>query len=202
MRCPCIRDSNIKALDFLVSIQREAEKLDDAAVTLQETIVMDPNNAERYFHLGVVLETIGRRDEAEKAMRKAIEINPQHANALNYLGYTYSEQGVRLDEAESLVKRALEVDPDNGYYLDSLAWIHYQREDYQHAHAAVLKALDVVPNDAVILEHYAEILVKLGESRKALAVFEQALSHAPESDDQEAIERITDRIADLRKTLR
>ncbi len=53
-------------------------------------------------------------------MRRAIELNPSNAQALNYLGYSYAEMGTRLDEAEKLIRRAIDIEPEDGAYIDSL----------------------------------------------------------------------------------
>ena len=73
---------------------------------------------------------------AIEQMQRAIELNPKNAAALNYLGYTYAEMGVKLDEAESLIRRALEIEPDDGFYIDSLGWVYFQRGDYPRADRA------------------------------------------------------------------
>ena len=62
---------------------------------------------------------------------RAVAADPRNANALNYLGYTYAEMGVKLDEAEALIRRALEIEPNDGFYVDSLGWVYYQRGDYE-----------------------------------------------------------------------
>ena len=66
-------------------------------------------------------------------MKKAIELNPKNAAALNYLGYTWAEMGVQLDDAEDLIQRALKIQPNDGFYIDSLGWVYYQKGDYPKA---------------------------------------------------------------------
>ena len=71
------------------------------------------------------------------SMKKAIELNPKNAAALNYLGYTWAEMGVQLDEAEDLIMRALKIQPNDGFYIDSLGWVYYQKGDYPKRRRAV-----------------------------------------------------------------
>jgi tetratricopeptide (TPR) repeat protein len=123
-------------------------------------------------------------------MEKAIELNPNHANALNYLGYTLSVKNVDLERAISLVTRALEIEPDNGYFVDSLGWIYYQMGKYEEAHLHLSRAVELVPTDAVILEHLGLCQLKLERPDLAMQVLEKALEYAPHSDDKEAAKRI------------
>ena len=82
--------------------------------------------------------------------------NPDNAPALNYLGYTWAEQGIRLDEAESLILRALEISPNDGYYIDSLGWVYYQRGEYEEAIEQLERAMDLASDDATIAEHLGD----------------------------------------------
>ena len=90
-------------------------------------------------------------------MEEAIKLNPAHADALNYLGYSYAERDVRLEEAVALIKKALVIKPQNGYYLDSLAWVYFKMGRFQEALAEMKRAVEVVPDDPVFYEHLGEI---------------------------------------------
>jgi tetratricopeptide (TPR) repeat protein len=94
---------------------------------------------------------------------------------LNYIGYTYADQGIRLDEAESLVRKALDQDPENGYILDSMGWVYYKKEMFEKALAYLEKAARLVPDDPIILEHLGDVYVKVGRPGKALDAYKRAL---------------------------
>ncbi len=66
-------------------------------------------------------------------MKKVIKLDPKDANALNYLGYTYTEMGQNLEEAERLIKKALTFKPGDGYITDSLGWVYYKTGRYKEA---------------------------------------------------------------------
>src|SRR5207247_1682915 len=82
--------------------------------------------------------------------------------ALNYLGYTYAEMGVRLDEAEKLIRRALEIEPDDGFYVDSLGWVYYQRGDYRRAVEHLERAVELAGDDPTVAEHLGDAYSRAG----------------------------------------
>ena len=108
-------------------------------------------------------------------MSSIIEINPNHADALNYIGYTYAEQGIRLDEAMSLIEKALSIKPDSGYIIDSLGWVYFQKGMYDEALKYLEQAASHVPNDPTIMEHLGDVYFKKGMFKKSLEMYEKAL---------------------------
>jgi Flp pilus assembly protein TadD len=109
-------------------------------------------------------------------------MNPHNAAALNYLGYTYAEQGNRLDEAERLIRRALAIEPNDGFYIDSLAWVYYQRGDYQRAVEQLEHAIELAGEDPTVTEHLGDAYEKTGRPREAIRVYEEALRKAKEPE--------------------
>jgi tetratricopeptide (TPR) repeat protein len=110
-----------------------------------------------------------------KYLKKVIEINPQHADALNYLGYSYAEKGVNLEEARSLISKALDLKPDNGYIIDSLGWVYFKLGQYDEALKTLLKAAEIVKDDPVIFEHIGDVYNSKGLNDKARAFWEKAI---------------------------
>ena len=89
---------------------------------LGQGLKVSPENQRLHFRLGVVLEKMGESLGSVNQMEKAIALNPRDASALNHLGYTLAELGIRLEEAEEFIRRALEIKPEDGYITDSLGW--------------------------------------------------------------------------------
>jgi tetratricopeptide (TPR) repeat protein len=165
-------------VDLIIALAalREAQgELDMAEDLLRQAIECEPNNAESYFRLGVVLDKEGKRPEGLKLMRKAIELNDRHARALNYVGYTMAEEGKNLDEAERLIRRALAVEPFSGYILDSLGWIYYQRGDFGLAFNYLKRAASSGDEDPVIFEHLGDAAMKMEKYGVARKAYEKAL---------------------------
>jgi tetratricopeptide (TPR) repeat protein len=127
---------------------------------------------------------MGNLDKLISTMEKTIELDPNHATAMNYLGYTYADRNMRLSEAESLIRRALEIRPNDGYFLDSLAWVYYRKGEYQRAEAELQRALMYIPDDPIILEHMGDILSGEGKKEEAAVYYEKAISHGHEKPEE------------------
>jgi tetratricopeptide (TPR) repeat protein len=101
---------------------------------------------------------------------------------LNYLGYTYAEQGERLDEAEKLIRRALAIEPDDGFYIDSLGWVYYMRGNYPQAVEELERAIEHAGDDPTVTEHLGDAYEKSGKTRDAIRVYQEALGKAKEPE--------------------
>jgi len=135
------------------------------------------------FNRAAAFEGLKQYEKAAGQIKKLFVIEPGNIEALNFLGYLYAEQGVYLDEAEELILRALKQKPGNGYYLDSLAWVHYKRGDYNKALSFQRKAIGKIPDDPIMQEHLGDILWKAGKSDAARATWKKALRLGHENSD-------------------
>jgi tetratricopeptide (TPR) repeat protein len=127
------------------------------------------------FNRATAFEELKQYNKSADTIKRLFTIDPENAEAMNFLGYLYAEQGIHLDEAERLVRHALKIDPKNGYYLDSLAWVHYKKAEYAKALAVQRRAIKQVPRDAVMLEHLGDILWESGKPKQARATWEQSI---------------------------
>jgi Flp pilus assembly protein TadD len=154
-------------------------------------VAAEPKNDKFHFTLGAALDQNKQRPEGMVEMKKAIELNPANAQALNYLGYSYAEQGTNLVEAEKLVKRALDIEPEDGFYVDSLGWVYYQKGDYKHAVEQLERAVNLTGSDPTITEHLGDAYRKLGKVKEAGHEYTDALKKAQETDQ---VARLKDKI--------
>lgn len=133
-----------------------------------------------YFQLGAARERAGHIPEAEAALRRCLELNPDHDEALNYLGYMWAERGVNLEEARAFIEKALRHEPDNPAYLDSLAWVLFKQGQPAEALEIQLKAVRLMPQpDATLLDHLGDIYAALGRPAEARQAWEQSLQVEP-----------------------
>jgi tetratricopeptide (TPR) repeat protein len=161
---------------MLASVFENKKAYEKALEVLDQGLKQDQKNVELIFRQGVVLDKMGEKTRSLDRMSKIIEINPNHADALNYIGYTYAEQGIRLDEAMSLIEKALRIKPDSGYIIDSLGWVYFQKGMYDEALKYLEQAASHVPNDPTIMEHLGDAYFKKGMYKKSLEMYEKALT--------------------------
>ncbi len=160
---------------FLGELLYDGKQFEKAEKVLLKVITLAPENERAHFLLGVVYDKLGSFELLEKQMKKAIEINPQDGTALNYLAYSYADRNVKLVEAEAMVKQAIKMKPEDGYYIDSLAWVYFRQGRIKDALGELEKALEVVPNDPVILEHMGDVLRALSRKKEAALYYRKAL---------------------------
>ncbi len=140
-----------------------------------------------FYYRGVVLERAGRWTEAEASFLRALELSPDQAHVLNYLGYTWTELGVRLDEAERMIRRANELDPTDGYIIDSLGWILLRTGRVKQAVPLLEHAVRLLPADVTINEHLGDAYWRAGRREEAVYQWKRANALDPELDQREEI---------------
>ncbi len=128
-----------------------------------------------HFLYGSAWERQDDVPKAEEAFRQALDLNPQSANTLNYLGYMFADRGIRLDESVELIQKALEMEPNNGAYLDSLGWAYYKLNQLDLAEEYLLKSVERVPTDSTILDHLGDLYHKTGRIAEAQEQWREAL---------------------------
>lgn len=152
---------------ILAELDEKAGNLPAALDTLVKATETWPGNTGILYRLGLFHDRMERRDQALGVMEKIITLDPEHADALNFLGYTLAEEARDLERAETLVRNALRIKPDNGYYIDSLAWVYFRQGKIRDAWQEIRRAVSFVETDAVIWEHYGDIAAALGLSGEA-----------------------------------
>lgn len=138
-----------------------------AKAVLETGMAQMPEDAELMYELAMLMESMGKRPEGLALMEKLLVKHPDHAQALNYVGYTLAEEGRDLDRALVLVTNAAKQDPDNGYILDSVAWVYYKLGDLDKAWEYIRDAVTVTKDDPTLWEHYGDIAKAMGKKKEA-----------------------------------
>jgi len=141
-----------------------------------------------YFR-GICYEREKQWASAEADFKRVLEIEPDNADALNYLGYTWVDRGENLTEAFGMIKKAIELDPNSGAIVDSLGWAHYKLGQYSEAKSKLEDAVALSPSSATIIDHLGDVYWKLGRYREAGYQWERALEYDP-TDEERATIRI------------
>lgn len=129
-----------------------------------------------YFQLGIAYERVKNFDKCEVYFRKAIELRPDFAEAMNYLGYTWAENNIKLEEALKLIEQAVALDPSNAAYLDSLGWVYFKLDKLNKALRYQLKAIEFVEKpDPIMFEHLGDMYMHINKVEKARKAYEKSL---------------------------
>jgi tetratricopeptide (TPR) repeat protein len=129
-----------------------------------------------WFLRGSTFERERRYAEAEEQFKKVLTSDPQHASALNYLGYMLADQNLKLEEALGYIKRAVDLDPTNGAYLDSIGWAYFRLGKYELAEENLLKASQKINTDPTVHDHLGDLYQKTGRLKLAATHWERALN--------------------------
>jgi tetratricopeptide (TPR) repeat protein len=129
-----------------------------------------------WFLRGSTFEREKRYAEAEEQFKKVVASDPEHASALNYLGYMLADQNTKLEEALGYIKRAVDLDPVNGAYLDSIGWAYFRLGKYELAEENLLKASQKINTDPTVHDHLGDLYQKTGRLKLAAIHWERALS--------------------------
>jgi tetratricopeptide (TPR) repeat protein len=164
-----------------------------AIATLEGARVHAPEDAQVAFSLGAVYEQARDYGKAERTFREVIALDPEHASALNYLGYMLAERGKKLPEAVTLIERALAIDPDNAAYLDSLGWAYFKQKRFTEAVGPLERAAAGAEDSSVIQEHLGDAYTKLGRHAEAARAFDRALSGDRDGINAEDVTKKRDR---------
>ncbi|AGW15138.1 tetratricopeptide repeat protein [Megalodesulfovibrio gigas] len=160
---------------------QESGQTEQALDLLRQAQERWSDDPEVLFTYGLVLERAEQRAEAFAVMERILDLEPDNADALNYVGYTLADKGKDLDRAQDLVARALELKPGNDYILDSMAWVRFRQGQIQEAWAiiqqAVVDSKGQPVDDPVIWEHYGDIALALGHTAQARTGYENALKY-------------------------
>jgi tetratricopeptide (TPR) repeat protein len=140
---------------------------DEAVALLREVLAIKPDDREARWQLATILERLNKMSEAEPEFRRLIADKPDDAPALNYLGYSFADRGMKLDDAKALIDRALALEPTNAAYQDSLGWVLFKLGRSTEAAHELAVAAQNLPDDDEVWGHIAEVRESLGDKNGA-----------------------------------
>ncbi len=188
---PLFKGKNAKkVLDLLLSIPENESGYRTVASILESLLTKYPNNVELNFDLGYTYHKLGYVQKSLTFMRKVLKLDPNHAYALNFVGYTYVEEGIKLDEAKEMIEKALAIKPNDGYIIDSLGWLYFRLKNYEKALKYLEKAASITHDDPTILKHLGEVYEKLNRIREAIKVYEKVMRISPSLEVKKELEKL------------
>jgi tetratricopeptide (TPR) repeat protein len=196
-RLDVLQKADTKSYDALLArgdLLREQKQYRLAASTYTQALARIAEPRPEHWHIfyarGIAYERAQDWARAEPDLLKALELNPDHPEVMNYLGYSWLVQGGDVERAKNMIAAALEQQPENPAIIDSMGWALFTEGDYDQAQIFIEQALEMMPKDATINDHLGDIYWRLGRHIEAKYQWERALIFNPEEAGQkEAIER-------------
>jgi len=190
-----------EAILALGNIQRGRKEFAECADTYGKAIDTianpDKSNWVVFYFRGICYERSHQWPSAEADMKKALELFPEQPLVLNYLGYSWVDQGAHLDDGMDMIRRAVEQRPDDGYIVDSLGWAYFRTGNYDEAVKNLERAVELKPDDPTINDHLGDAYWRVGRTLEAHYQWSQAKDLGPEKEDLPKIEaKIKDGLPD------
>ncbi len=160
---------------------REAGRSEDGYAVLEAALAKYPDNLELLYETALTAERQGKPEVMEKHLRRLLGLKPDHAHALNALGYSLAERNIRLAEAQDLITRALALAPNDPFIMDSMGWVQFRQGKLPEA----LKTLETaygIRTDPEIAAHLGEVLWTMGRKDDAARLLKEAAKKYPDSD--------------------
>jgi tetratricopeptide (TPR) repeat protein len=150
-----------------------------------------PSRAEwtLFYFRGICYERSKNWNKAEADLKKALELYPDQPQVLNYLGYSWIDQGKNLDDGMAMINKAVNQKPNDGYFVDSLGWAYYRTGKMDQAVEQMERAVELKPEDPTINDHLGDVYWKVGREREAKFQWMQARDLKPEPDELEQLNK-------------
>ncbi len=142
-----------------------------------------------FYFRGICNERDKQWPKAEADLRKALELFPEQPHVLNYLGYSWIDQGINLDEGMDMIKRAVQQRPDDGYIVDSLGWAYFRLGNYEEATKELERAIELKPEDPTINDHLGDAYWRVGRELEARFQWAHARDLKPDPEELPKIEK-------------
>lgn len=190
---PLTVSDRLEILDALGNIMRSRKRYAEAIPYYDQALALITKPERRhwvyYYARGTSYERLKNWDAAEVDLEKALSLYPDQPLILNYLGYSWIDQGRKLKEGMAHIEKAVALKPDDGYIVDSLGWAHYMQGNFEEAVRYLERAVELKPDDPVLNDHLGDALWRVGREREARYQWEQALTLSPEPEDEVKIRK-------------
>ena len=187
-----IKDPNNKFIFDVANFYKNSKEYDQAIKHYSLIINSLPENAEiksdLLYRRGASYERLKDYSNADKDLLRSLEINPDDAYVLNYLAYSWLERDYKIDKAIAMLENAYASKSDDPYIIDSIGWAYYLVNDFVKAEIFLKRAVELMPEDPIVNDHYADILWRL--DRKIQARYFWSMVLKMEDVEQDLIDQI------------
>lgn len=172
-------ETDRKVYFVLANLDTRLHRWKDAQDVLDKAAPLATKKEDKLYLLflrGALADREKHSDQAEQYFRQVLDMDPNNAMTLNYMGYMFADKGIRLPEALKLVRKAVELDPMNGAYLDSLGWTYFKLGEYELSEENLRQAVERDQTDPTVHDHLGDLYEKTGRIRLAATQWELSLS--------------------------
>lgn len=152
---------------------------------------VEPGNWVLFYTRGIAHERLGKWTSAEADFKRALELQPDQPYVLNYLGYSWADQGEHLAEAEAMIRKAVSLRPNDGFIVDSLGWVLYRLGRYAEAVDILEQAVALSPADQTINDHLGDAMWRVGRKLEAGFQWQRAVDL---DEDPDVTKRARDKL--------
>jgi tetratricopeptide (TPR) repeat protein len=189
--------TDLRPLEAIGNIMRARKRYDEAAASYTQAIALVPKPERRhwayFYSRGTCYERLKNWPAAEADLVKALALYPDQPLVLNYLGYSWVDQGLNLKQGLGLIEKAVSLRPDDGYIVDSLGWAYFKLGDFKESVKYLERAVELRPDDPTLNDHLGDSLWRVGRETEARFQWDQALSLKPEPDEIDKIKEKLER---------
>jgi tetratricopeptide (TPR) repeat protein len=173
----------------LAAFYQEQEQPERGSQVYGEALDRFPDDPLVLLQYGMFLERQGQSEEAMAQMQKVLVLEPGNPYALNYVGYTWADQGINLQEALRYIQEAVALRPEDGFIRDSLGWVYFRLGEMDKALVELENAIELEPEDPYILEHLGDVYVEHQKFEQAWGAYLRAMELFDREDRQEEVRR-------------
>jgi tetratricopeptide (TPR) repeat protein len=175
-----IKNPSIKIVFDIANLNRDAKKYKEAIRYYDKIISKIDINSQLYaeilYRRGGSYERLADYVSSDKDLLKSLEVNPDDAYVLNYLAYSWLEREYKIDLSLQMLEKAYAKRSNDPSIIDSIGWAYYLIDDYEKAENFLKRAVELMPEDPIVNDHYGDILWKLDRKIQARYFWENVLN--------------------------
>ena len=160
---------------------RDAGRNAEAYAVLKTALAAHPDDIDLLYETALTADRLGETAALETHLKHLLKLKPDHAHALNAIGYSLAERNIRLDEAEKYLAKALKLAPEDPFIMDSMGWLYFRQGKPEQA-LSMLEAAYQLKEDPEIAAHLGEVLWTLQRKEEASRILKDAAAKNPDSE--------------------
>lgn len=172
------RTDDVLPFERLGGLMRTRERFEEGVAYYDKALALSdpdaPSSWRLFYGRGICYERTKQWDKAEPDFLTALELNPNEPAILNYLGYSWVDQGINLQDGLDLIKKAVSQRPNDAYIIDSLGWVHYRLGNFEEAVVQLERSVQLRPGNAVINDHLGDAYWHVGRRTEARFQWERS----------------------------